>query len=271
VTNSESGRLAQLENESIYIIREAFRTLPKLAMLWSMGKDSSVMLWLTRKAFFGRVPFPVVHIDTSYKISEMIAFRELMAKEWGLDLRVSQNRAALEAGMNPGKGKLECCTALKTEALKSFLREQDFRSIFAAIRLDEEGSRGKERVFSPRGEGSSWNYREQPPQFWNEYQTDVVEGTEMRVHPILNWTELDIWLYIRQQKIPVLGLYFAVNGRRYRSVGCAPCTGSVESNASTLDEIIEELRTTRIGERTGRAQDQADRYAMQKLRARGYM
>ncbi len=229
------------------------------------------MLWLTRKAFFGKVPFPVVHIDTSYKIPEMIRFRDETAQEWGLDLRISCNRAALASGMNPNRGKLECCTALKTNALRSFLLEQDFSTIFAAIRLDEEGSRGKERIFSPRGAGSQWNYREQPPQFWNEYQTDVVSGTEMRVHPVLNWTELDIWLYIRAQKIPVLDLYFARGGKRYRSVGCAPCTGAVASTARTLDEVIEELRTTKIGERTGRAQDQADRYAMQKLRSQGYM
>jgi sulfate adenylyltransferase subunit 2 len=268
---SETERLRQLENEAIYILREAYRTLSKPAMLWSMGKDSSVMLALTRKAFFGKVPFPVVHIDTSFKIPEMIRFRDQKAKEWGLDLRISTNRQALAAGMNHEKGRLECCTALKTQALKTFLKEQDFTTIFAAIRLDEEGSRGKERIFSPRGAGSEWNYREQPPQFWNEYQTDVSPGTEMRVHPILNWTELDLWLYIREQNIPVLDLYFARNGRRYRSVGCAPCTGTIASNAANLDEVIEELRTTKIGERTGRAQDQADRYAMQKLRAQGYM
>ncbi len=263
--------MADLENESVYILREAYCTLVKPAMLWSMGKDSTVMLWLTRKAFFGRIPFPVVHIDTSFKIPEMIRFRDEKAKEWGLDLRISANFAALSAGMNPARGKLECCTALKTEALRAFLREQGFQSIFAAIRRDEEGSRGKERIFSPRGTGSIWNYSEQPPEFWNEYQTDCAPGTEMRVHPLLSWTELDIWLYIRAKQIPVLDLYFSRNGRRYRSVGCAPCTGSVASAAATLDEIIAELRITRVGERTGRAQDQADRYALQKLRAEGYM
>lgn len=267
----EKDRLRELENDSIFILREAYRTLSKPAMLWSMGKDSTVMLWLTKKAFFGRVPFPVVHIDTSFKIPEMIRFRDEWAREWGLDLRVSQNRLALESGMNPAKGKLECCTALKTDALKSFLREQDFQTIFAAIRRDEEGSRGKERVFSPRQQGSEWNYREQPPELWNEFQTEFAPGTEVRVHPLLKWTELDVWLYIREQKLPMLDLYFSKNGRRYRSVGCAPCTGTVESDASSLDEIIEELRVTRIGERSGRAQDQADRYAMQKLRAKGYM
>lgn len=264
-------RLAALENESIYIIREAYRTLPKSAMLWSMGKDSTVMLWLTRKAFFGEVPFPIVHIDTSYKIPEMIRFRDKMALEWNLDLRVEQNANALGTGMHPSKGKLECCTELKTNALKSFLKALGFLSIFAAIRRDEEGSRGKERIFSPRDRESSWHYQEQPPAFWNEYQTEFPFGTEVRVHPILSWTELDVWNYIRDQKIPTLDLYFARDGRRYRSVGCAPCTGTVTSTASNLDEIIEELKVTKVGERSGRAQDKADRYAMQKLRAKGYM
>lgn len=270
-TLMEFERLKKLENDSIFILREAYRTLKKPAMLWSMGKDSTVMLWLTRKAFLGRIPFPVLHIDTHFKIPEMITFRDRTAKEWGLDLRIGQNTKALQQGMNPSMGKLQCCTALKTEALKEAIYSHDFKTIFAAIRRDEEGSRGKERVFSPRGKSSEWNYKEQLPEFWTEFQTDVDEDTEMRVHPLLHWSELDIWLYVRAQQIPVLDLYFSKNGKRYRSVGCAPCTGHVESSASTLDEIVDELRTTKVGERAGRAQDQADRYALQKLRARGYM
>jgi len=268
---SEERRLHALEHESVYILREAYRTLSHPALLWSMGKDSTVMLWLAKNAFFGRIPFPVVHIDTDFKIPEMISFRDTKAKEWGLDLRVGSNRAALKAGMNPDRGKLECCTALKTEALKALLKREGFRTIFVAIRRDEEGSRGKERVFSPRGSASDWDYREQPPAFWNNFQTEFQEGTEVRVHPILHWTELDVWLYIRKNKIPLLDLYFARNGRRYRSVGCAPCTGTVVSDAAALDSVIEELRHTKIGERAGRAQDKADRYAMQKLRSKGYM
>lgn len=269
--SEERLRLKRLENESIYILREAYRCLPKPAMLWSMGKDSTVMLWLARKAFYGRIPFPLVHIDTSYKIPEMIRFRDEKAKEWKLDLRISSNHEALGSGMNPGKGKLECCTALKTDALKKFLAKEGFQTIFAAIRRDEEGSRGKERFFSPRGEGSLWNYKDQPPEFWNSCQTEFPPGTEVRVHPLLHWTELDIWLYIREKNIPVLDLYFAKNGKRYRSVGCAPCTGTVDSTAANLDEVIAELRSTKVGERAGRAQDKVDRYAMQKLRAKGYM
>ena len=271
VSNDEEARLSELENESLYILREAHRTMKKTAMLWSMGKDSTVMLWLARKAFFGHIPFPVVHIDTSYKIPEMIRFREEMAAKWALDLRISTNRAALASGMHHSRGKLECCTALKTEALKEFLRQEGIHTIFAAIRRDEEGSRGKEKVFSPRGEGSVWKYKEQAPEFWNDYQTEYPDGTEVRVHPILRWTELDVWLYIRKYQIPVLDLYFSREGKRYRSVGCAPCTKAMISKARTLDEMIEELKTTKVGERAGRAQDLADRYAMQKLRAKGYM
>lgn len=271
ISKSEFARLKQLENDSVFILREAYSTLKKPAMLWSMGKDSTVMLWLTRKAFFGKIPFPVLHIDTQFKIPQMIEFRDRTAQEWGLDLRVGKNSQALSAGMNPSQGKLECCTALKTEALKQAIREHDFKTIFAAIRRDEEGSRGKERVFSPRGVASDWNYKEQLPEFWTEHQTSVAVDTEVRVHPLLQWTELDVWLYIRAESIPVLSLYFSHNGKRYRSVGCAPCTGAVSSTAKTLDEIISELRVTHVGERSGRAQDQADRYALQKLRARGYM
>jgi len=267
----EEARLKALESESIYILREAMK-FPRPAMLWSMGKDSSVMLWLARKAFFGEIPFPVVHIDTSFKIPEMIEFRDRKAKEWNLDLQISQNSAALKAGMSSACGKLECCTALKTQALKDFLAEKNYKAIFTAIRSDEEASRGKERIFSPRNSQAQWAYEEQIPQFWDMYPSDKASGDgHMRIHPILRWTELDIWLYIRREQIPVLDLYFSKNGERYRSVGCAPCTGTVRSSANTIDSVIEELRVTKVGERAGRAQDQADRYAMQKLRKAGYM
>jgi sulfate adenylyltransferase subunit 2 len=268
---ADRERIFQLENDSIFFLREAYRTLPKVGMLWSMGKDSTVMLYLARKAFFGRVPFPVVHIDTSFKIPAMIEFRDHLSKEWNLDLRISQNKKALDNGMNPSKGRLDCCASLKTFALKAALLENDLQSIFAAIRRDEEGSRGKERVFSPRGRDSTWAYTNQPPEIWNNHQTEFERETEVRIHPMLAWSELDIWLYIKEKNLPVLDLYFAKNGERYRSVGCAPCTGKVSSKADTLEQIILELRTTTVGERSGRAQDSADRYAMQKLRAKGYM
>jgi sulfate adenylyltransferase subunit 2 len=264
-------RLHNLEHESIFILREAYRKFPKLALLWSMGKDSTVMLWLARKAFFGRVPFPVVHIDTNYKFPEMVRYRDEKAKEWNLDFQLGRNAAALEAGMGPEKGRIQCCTALKTVGLKNYLSEKDYRAVFVAIRRDEEGSRGKERVFSPRDANAKWDYREQPPEVWNHYQTSSAPGSHIRIHPILAWTELDMWLYIKKENIPVLDLYFSKNGRRYRSVGCAPCTGSTPSIASTIDEIIAELKTTQVSERAGRAQDHVSQYAMQKLREEGYM
>ncbi len=267
----EASRLAELENESIYIIREAYRKFSKPAMLWSMGKDSAALLWLVRKAFFGKTPFPVVHIDTTYKIPEMIKFRDEKAAQWGLDLLVTKNRAALKAGVCPEKGKLKCCTALKTHALRELLKKEKYNAIFLAIRRDEEGTRAKERYFSPRGIGFEWNFKDQPPELWGQFQTDSREGAHVRVHPLLRWTEVDVWKYIRRENIPVIPLYFAKNGKRYRSLGCLPCTAPINSHAATVDEIILELETIQTSERAGRAQDKADDYAMQKLRVEGYM
>ena len=260
-----------LESQSVFILREAFRKVEKLGLLWSIGKDSNVMVWLARKAFFGRVPFPVVHIDTSYKLPEMIEFRDRMAREWGLELIVGQNRAALEAGINHTQGRVACCTALKTDGLKAIIAQHGFTGIIAGIRRDEEGTRAKERVFSPRGENAEWNFREQPPEFWNHFNTEFPPGIHLRIHPLLHWTELDIWRYVRREKIPMVDLYFARNGRRYRSLGCAPCTGTVASNAATIDDIIAELEATRIAERAGRAQDKEAEDAFERLRATGYM
>ena len=265
------NHLAALESQSMYIFREAFQSLDKLAMLWSVGKDSNVLLWLARKAFLGHVPFPVVHVDTSYKIPEMITFRDRVAKEWGLDLIVGQNTKALEAGMGPEKGKVICCSALKTEGLKATLAEHGFTGVFAGIRRDEEGTRSKERVFSPRGENAEWDFRNQPPEFWDQFKTEFAPGTHLRIHPLLHWTEIDVWRYIQREEIPVLDLYFSKNGKRYRSLGCAPCTAPVESEAATLGEIITELETTRVSERSGRAQDQETEDAFERLRTEGYM
>ncbi len=263
--------LDRLESQSIYIFREAFNKIEHLTMLWSIGKDSNAMLWLARKAFFGHVPFPVVHIDTSYKLPEMIEFRDRMAKEWGLKMIVGQNKEALAAGMNHTKGRVTCCTALKTDGLKAVVAEQGFTGIIAGIRRDEEGTRSKERVFSPRGEGAEWDFRDQPPEFWDQFKTDMPPGTHLRIHPILHWTEVDIWRYIRRENIPVVDLYFAKNGKRYRSLGCAPCTSPVESSASNVEEIIAELEDTRVPERAGRAQDQEAEDAFERLRVDGYM
>jgi sulfate adenylyltransferase subunit 2 len=263
--------LDELESQSVFILREAFRKVEKLALLWSIGKDSNVMVWLARKAFFGRVPFPVVHIDTSYKLPEMIEFRDRMAREWGLDLIVGQNTAALAQGMSHAQGRVTCCSALKTEGLKAVVARHGFTGIIAGIRRDEEGTRAKERVFSPRAENAEWNFRDQPPEFWNYFNTEFPAGVHLRIHPLLHWTELDVWRYARREGIPMVDLYFARNGRRYRSLGCGPCTGTVASKAADIDQIIAELEGTRIAERAGRAQDQEAEDAFERLRAGGYM
>jgi sulfate adenylyltransferase subunit 2 len=253
------AHLDALENQSIYILREAYKKFKKMAMLWSIGKDSTVLLWLARKAFAGHCPIPLVHIDTTYKIPEMIDFRDKISREWDVRLVVGKNEEALAAGMGPEKGRLVCCNALKTEGLQKIMAEQGYTALILGIRRDEEGTRAKERYFSPRDKNFEWNYKDQPPEFWDQFKTDFDKDTHIRVHPILHWTEIDVWEYI------------ARNGERYRSLGCAPCTGRVKSTATTIDEIIEELKNTTVSERSVRAQDQEDSYAMQKLRARGYM
>lgn len=263
--------LDRLEAQSIFILREAYKKFGKLGMLWSIGKDSTVLLWLAKKAFFGHCPFPLIHVDTTYKIPEMIAFRDRVAKEYNLDLIVHINEEALQEGMGPEKGRLVCCKALKTDGLQQVVTKYEFEGLILGIRRDEEGSRSKERVFSERNKDSEWDYTNQPPELWDQFKTDFPKGNHIRVHPILHWNEIDIWSYIAREKIPLVDLYFAKNGKRYRSLGCAPCTGQIESTATSVEEIIEELKNTTVSERAGRAQDQEDSYAMQKLRKDGYM
>lgn len=285
-----ADHLRELENQSVYILREAYKHFKSLCMLWSIGKDSTVMLWLARKAFFGHVPLPLVHIDTSYKIPSMIAYRDELAREWGLKMVVGQNRAALADGMNHTRGRLVCCGALKTEALRRTLdgswprlvmvdgeyvedtAREPYTGVIVGARADEEGSRSKERYFSPRDKNNDWDVADQPPEFWNQFKTDFAPGTHVRIHPLLDWTEINIWEYIERESIPVSDLYFdRGEGIRYRSLGCAPCTGHIQSTATTPAEIVEELRTTTVAERAGRAQDQEDPHAMEKLRRDGYM
>lgn len=263
--------LDELESKSIYIIREAYEQFKNIAMLWSIGKDSTTLLYLCRKAFYGEIPFPIIHIDTGFKFKEMYEFRDRLAKEWNLNLIVARNEEAIKQGMNPSKGKLACCTALKTEALKLAMKKYKFKALLLGIRRDEHGIRAKERYFSPRDEKFQWNYKEQPAEFWDQFNTKAEGETHIRVHPMLHWTELNIWEYIKREGIPVVKLYFAKNGKRYRSLGCTTCCLPVESNASTLDEIIEELKHTKQAERAGRAQDKEQAYMMQKLRSLGYM
>ncbi|MBK8726034.1 MAG: sulfate adenylyltransferase subunit 2 [Holophagaceae bacterium] len=274
--------LDQLENRSIHILREAYSSFRKLGMLWSIGKDSTVMLWLARKAFFGHVPFPLIHVDTTFKIPEMIAYRDRLVREWGLRLIVGTNHAALAAGDTFPSGKVDritCCRLLKTEAMKTALAggpgEEPFTGIIAGIRADEEGSRSKERTFSPRTRESDWDVDDQPPEFWNQYKTDFAPGTHVRIHPLLDWTELDIWEYIGREGIPTVSLYYDQgDGRRYRSLGCHPCTTPIESTAKNVQEIIAELSTGKlsgIAERSGRAQDKDDAGGLETLRRDGYM
>jgi sulfate adenylyltransferase subunit 2 len=273
--NNEAN-LDELEAKTIYIIREAYyRYRDKLALLVSWGKDSITMLYIARKAFFNKIPIPVVHIDTTYKMKEIYEFRDKIVREWGLKLLIAKNEEALKRGVNPKTGSKEfCCTELKTNALKQLIDKEKFKAIFLAIRRDEHGIRAKERTFSPRKRDFSWDYINQPPELWDQFNEVSEEGTHIRVHPMLHWREIDIWRYIKRENIPVVPLYFSgfrKEGYRYRSIGCETCCVPIQSNAKTVDEIITELETTRIAERSGRAQDKEQAFTMQKIRALGYM
>jgi len=291
-------QLKKLESQSVYILREAYHHFRNLAMLWSIGKDSTVLLWLARKAFFGHVPFPLVHIDTHFKIPEMIEYRDQLARKWKLNMIYGQNEEALREQRTFPAGKLtrvECCKTLKTDALVNTLsgkwpryrmdhstgqylpdkNTEPYTGVIVGARADEEGSRSKERYFSPRDKESNWEVADQPPELWNQFKTDFAPGTHIRVHPLLDWTELNIWEYIEREKIPVVPLYFDQGkGERFRSLGCYPCTFPVKSTAKNVKEIIEELRGGKfrnVAERSGRAQDKEDRGGLETLRREGYM
>lgn len=292
------NHLDKLEARSVHILREAYSEFKNLCMLWSIGKDSTVLLWLARKAFFGHVPFPLVHIDTSYKIPEMIEYRDKLAIEYNLDMVYGQNKKILGKGKTFPNGKcsrIECCRQLKTEALKYTLsgewprfrmnhntgkyeidkNTEPYTGVIVGARADEEGSRSKERYFSPRDKNNDWDVGDQPPEFWNQYKTDFAHGTHVRIHPLLDWTEVDIWEYIGREKIPTVSLYYNQgDGIRYRSLGCEPCTNPIQSNASNVDEIVEELKSGKlknIAERSGREQDKEDGGGLEELRKDGYM
>ncbi|MBU1043615.1 MAG: sulfate adenylyltransferase subunit CysD [Candidatus Omnitrophica bacterium] len=183
--------LDELENKTIYIIREAYARFRNTALLWSMGKDSTSLLWMTRKAFFGKIPFPIIHIDTSFKFKEMYEFRDKYTKKWNLDLIISKNIKALDAGLCSENKKFECCNALKTEALKQTLVKYNLTALLLAIRRDEHGIRAKERYFSPRDGDFKWNYKDQPIELWDLYKSKFETGQHLRIHPMLHWTELD--------------------------------------------------------------------------------
>jgi sulfate adenylyltransferase subunit 2 len=261
--------LDELEAESVYILREAFAKLDHLAILWSLGKDSNVVLWLVKKAFFGHIPFPVMHVDTGKKFPEMYAFRERYAKEWGLNLLI-EPCPPIDA-VDPTLPPAARSAARKTLGLKDAIAKHGFNGLIAGIRRDEEAIRAKERYFSPRGLDNSWNHTDQPPEFWGQYMTSFPPGTHVRVHPLLHWAEVDIWRYTKRESIPLIDLYFAKDGKRYRSLGDQDITSPIPSTAATLDEIITELETTRIPERSGRAMDHESEDAFERLRASGYL
>ncbi|MDD4203428.1 MAG: sulfate adenylyltransferase subunit CysD, partial [Candidatus Omnitrophica bacterium] len=267
-------------------------------MLWSIGKDSTVLLWLARKAFFGHVPFPLIHIDTKYKIPEMIKYRDKLVRKWHLNMIYGINETALaqkQTFPDEKVDRLTCCNLLKTQALTQTLNGKGKRYIFdhkknkyviddnknaftgviVGVRADEEGSRSKERYFSARDKKNEWEISEQPPEFWNQYKTDFAPGTHVRIHPLLDWTELDIWQYIKKEKIPTVSLYYDKGkGQRYRSLGCYPCTFPIESYSKNVDDIISELKSGKlknIAERSGRAQDKDDGGGLETLRRDGYM
>lgn len=260
-------RLDVLESNSIYIIREAYSTFNNIALLWSTGKDSSVLLHLALRAF-GEVPFPVMFIDTGCPLPGVYEWRDNRVAALGLDLVVAKNPVKR---CDEFEDKLQCCGTLKTEALKLCLAKYKFDALLLGIRSDEHGVRAKERVFSPRDSRFVWDYMKQPPEVWSQYNSSVIQGQHIRVHPLLDWTELDVWKYIQHESVSIPIMYFAKDGKRYRSLGCAPCCTPILSNASNLDEVIEELKATTVGERSGRAQDKEALHAMQRLRALGYM
>jgi sulfate adenylyltransferase subunit 2 len=294
------GHLATLEAESIYILREAAAEFSRPVMLYSIGKDSSVMLRLAQKAFYpGKIPFPLLHIDTSYKFPEMIEFRDSYTREIGAELIVHQNREALEQGANPfALGTQRCCGLLKTKALLDALSEGGFNAAFGGARRDEEKSRAKERIYSFRDSHGQWDPKNQRPELWNLFNSRIEKSESIRVFPLSNWTELDVWLYIHAENIPIVPLYYARerqavvrNGSivliyspdellagekaqrincRMRSLGCIPCTGAIRSEADTVPKIIEEMISFRRSERENRAIDHDEEGSMELKKREGY-
>ncbi len=293
--------LRQLEAESIHIIREVAAEFENPVMLYSVGKDSAVMLHLARKAFYpARPPFPLMHVDTTWKFREMIEFRDKMAHECGFDLLVHVNEEGVRQGIGPfSHGSGIHTDIMKTEGLKQALTKYKFDAAFGGARRDEEKSRAKERIFSFRTEDHRWDPKSQRPELWNVYNAKVHPGESIRAFPISNWTELDVWQYIYLEQIPIVPLYYAAvrpvverdgmlimvddarmeikpgekveyKSVRFRTLGCYPLTGAVESTAATLPEIIQEMLLTRTSERQGRAIDHDSAGSMEKKKQEGY-
>jgi sulfate adenylyltransferase subunit 2 len=299
-TTTRIDHLKMLEAESIFILREAAAEFARPVMLYSIGKDSSVMLRLAQKAFYpGKIPFPLLHIDTSYKFPEMIEFRDWYAKHVGAELIVHMNRKALDEGANPfALGTQKCCGLLKTRSLLDALAEGGFDAAFGGARRDEEKSRAKERVYSFRDALGQWDPKNQRPELWNLFNSRHHKGESIRVFPLSNWTEMDVWLYIHAEKIPIVPLYFAKeregvmrgnsvillqNGARLlpgekpqmlkcrmRSLGCVPCTGGILSDADTVPKIIEEMVSFRRSERENRVIDHDEEGSMEIKKREGY-
>jgi len=267
-------------------------------VLWSMGKDSSVLVWLIKKAFFGEIPFPVVHVDTTFKISKMIEYRNSTALKEAYDLRFVTNEKAIfnrETYPDGNLTRVDCCKNLKTKPLTEFqsgigyqyklnhnsksfdkIPAEKFDTIIVGLRADEEGSRSKERYFSIRDGQNKWAHHDQPMELWDYYNNELPEGSHLRVHPLLDWSELDIWQYIDQENIPLIDLYFSdgVEGKRYRSLGCSFCSAQIESNAKSTKEVIVELSSPKFkntSERSGRGQDKEGKGTLEGLRKDGYM
>lgn len=293
--------LIDLESESIEIIREAVATASRPVMLYSIGKDSSVMLRLAQKAFLpAPLPFPLLHIDTTWKFREMIEFRDKMARDTGVDLLVHTNREALAQGINPfDHGSERYTDVMKTVALRQALDKHGFDLAMGGARRDEEKSRAKERIFSFRAKGHRWDPKVQRPELWNLYNTRINPGESIRVFPISNWTEADIWMYIAKERIPIVPLYFSklrpvvrrggqllmvddarmplqdgekpeMRAVRFRTLGCYPLTAAVESNAVTLEEIVRETLGARTSERQGRLIDHDSTASMERKKQEGY-
>ncbi len=263
------NHLDMLENESMFILREAYNKLDKVGMLWSLGKDSNVMIWLAKKAFYGHIPFPVIHLDTEAEFPEVYAFRDRYIKEWGLTL-IADICPPLEQ-MDPTLPPATRFAARKSAGLKQCLVDYQFDGLIAGIRRDEQSVRAKERVFSPRDNDGNWDFRTQPVEFWHHYNTHLPPGAHFRIHPLLHWTEVDIWRYIERENIPVVPLYFSRNGERFRSLGEIGITTPIPSDASSIEEIIEELLATKTAERSGRVMDHESEDAFERLRLSGYL
>ena len=262
------NHLDRLESQSLYILREAFNKIERLGMSWSMGKDSTVMLWLARKAFFGHLPLPLLHIDTGDDFPEVEALGQRLVGDWGLDL-VRGDCPPLD-DIDPALPPAARAAARKTAGLKALIDAHGFTGVAVGIRRDEEGSRAKERVFSTRGEDGEWKFRDQPPEFWDQFNTDFPPGAHVRIHPLLAWTEIDVWRYIAHEAIPVVDLYFARGGKRYRSLGDRAFSQPVDSTAATVADIIAELEVTTVAERAGRAADHEAEGVFERLRVEGH-